>query len=291
MTKELTGVLAALCTPFDESGENVDESAMFGHIDAMIEAGVHGIVLCAGTGEFAYLRENEKRRIIEVCTRHINGRVPVVVQTSAINTGETIERSKHAEGVGVDALMILPPYFEGPGEAGVMHHFERIAGAVSTPIVLYNIPQHSGFDVTPALFSRLLEFDNVEYIKDSKGDMIGLQELVATGGKVLSGADPLAPFAIMAGCVGLIWGAANVMPRETVALYDLLTSGRHVEALALWAKMAPANLRFWAGVYNLEIKAAANLRGYALGPLREPGMPPTEDEIAALTKVLAPLDA
>ncbi len=291
MTKELTGVLAALCTPFDESGENVDESAMFGHIDAMIEAGVHGIVLCAGTGEFAYLRENEKRHIIEVCTRHINGRVSVVVQTSAINTGETIERSKHAEGVGVDALMILPPYFEGPGEAGVMHHFERIAGAVSTPIVLYNIPQHSGFDVTPALFSRLLEFDNVEYIKDSKGDMIGLQELVATGGKVLSGADPLAPFAIMAGCVGWIWGAVNVMPRETVALYDLLTSGRHVEALALWAKMAPANLRFWAGVYNLEIKAAANLRGYALGPLREPGMPPTGDEIAALTKVLAPLDA
>ncbi|NQV44912.1 MAG: dihydrodipicolinate synthase family protein [Rhodospirillales bacterium] len=291
MTKELSGVLAALCTPFDGSGENVDEPTMFAHIDTMIDAGIHGIVLCAGTGEFAYLRDGEKKHIIEVCTRHIGGRVPVIVQTSAINTVETIERSKHAESVGVDALMILPPYFEGPGESGVLHHFERISSAVDTPIVIYNIPQHSGFDVTADLFARMLEFDNIEYIKDSKGDLIGLQELVATGGKVLSGADPLAPYALMAGSVGWIWGAANVMPRETVDLYDLISSGRHADGLALWAKMAPANLHFWAGIYNLEIKTAAGLRGYNLGPLREPGMPPTDDEVAALKRVLAPLDA
>jgi len=116
MTKQLTGVLAALCTPFDKSGENVDQATMLNHIDTMIEAGVHGIVLCAGTGEFAYLREDEKRSIIETCTRHINGRASVIAQTSAINTGETIERSKHAEGAGVDALI------------GFMQEFERNHG-------------------------------------------------------------------------------------------------------------------------------------------------------------------
>ena len=82
--------------------------------------------------------------------------------------------------MGADALMILPPYFEGPGTDGVLYHFERISRAVSTPIVLYNIPQHSDFDITPEIYARLLEFDNVEYIKDSKGDMINLQRLIAT---------------------------------------------------------------------------------------------------------------
>ena len=199
MAKELRGVLAALCTPFDETGEHLAEAKLCAHIDRMIEAGVHGIVLCAGTGEFAFLREDEKRRIIELGTRHIDGRVAVIAQTSAVNTADAIERAKHAEGAGADALMILPPYFEGPGEAGTVKHYERIAAAVKTPIVLYNIPQVVGFEITPALFEQFLTLDNVEYVKDSKGDLVSQQELVATGGKVLSGADPIAPFAIMAG--------------------------------------------------------------------------------------------
>ena len=290
MAKELRGVLAALCTPFDETGEHLAEAKLCAHIDRMIEAGVHGIVLCAGTGEFAFLREDEKRRIIELGTRHIDGRVAVIAQTSAVNTADAIERAKHAEGAGADALMILPPYFEGPGEAGTVKHYERIAAAVKTPIVLYNIPQVAGFEITPALFEQFLTLDNVEYVKDSKGDLVSQQELVATGGKVLSGADPIAPFAIMAGSVGWIWGAVNVMPHETVQLYNLLVADRHAEALALWQRMAPLNIYFWYGVYNMLVKTAANLRGFDLGPVRASGMPATEQELAALRARLAPLE-
>ena len=291
MAKELKGVLAALCTPFDESGEHLAEGKLCAHIDRMIEAGVHGIVLCAGTGEFAFLREDEKRWIIELGTRHIDGRVAVIAQTSAINTADAIERAKHAEGAGADALMILPPYFEGPGEAGTIRHYERIAAAVSTPMVLYNIPQVAGFEITPALFERFLELDNVEYVKDSKGDLVSQQELVATGGKVLSGADPIAPFAIMAGSVGWIWGAVNVMPHESVQLYNLLVADRHAEALALWRRMAPLNIYFWYGVYNMLVKEAANLRGFDLGPVRASGMPATDGELEALRARLAPLES
>jgi len=286
---ELHGVIAALSTPFDETGEALDEAGLRRHLDAMLEAGVHGIVLCAGTGEFAYLREDEKTRIFEIGINHVDGRVPVVAQTSAIATADAIERSKRAEGLGADALMVLPPYFEGPGVDGVLYHYEQIARAVSTPIVLYNIPQHSDFDITPAIYARLLEVDNIDYIKDSKGDMINLQHLIATGGKVLSGADPLAPYALMAGAVGWIWGAANVMPRETVELYDLIAGGRHAEALALWRRMAPANLFFWSHGYNVGVKQATNYMGRPVGPCRKPTLPLSEAEWDELKAALEPL--
>jgi len=286
---DLHGVIAALSTPFDETGETLDETGLRRHLDAMLEAGVHGIVLCAGTGEFAYLREDEKTRILEIGIDHVAGRVPVVAQTSAIATADAIEKAKRAEGLGADALMILPPYFEGPGVDGVLYHYEAIGRAVATPIVLYNIPQHSDFDITPALYARLLAFDNVDYIKDSKGDMINLQQLIATGGKVLSGADPLAPYALMAGAAGWIWGAANVMPRETVQLYELIAGGRHGEALVLWQRMEPANLFFWSHGYNVGVKQATNYMGRPVGPCRKPTLPLSDAEWEELKVALEPL--
>ena len=83
---DLHGVIAALSTPFDETGEALDEAGLRNHLDAMLEAGVHGIVLCAGTGEFAYLREDEKTRIFEIGINHVDRRIPIVAQTSAIST-------------------------------------------------------------------------------------------------------------------------------------------------------------------------------------------------------------
>jgi 4-hydroxy-tetrahydrodipicolinate synthase len=284
--KELHGVIAALCTPFDETGERLDEAALRNHLDAMLEAGVHGIVLCAGTGEFAYLREAEKARIAEIGVSHVDGRAAVVMQTSAINTADAIDNARRAEGLGVDALMILPPYFEGPGTDGVLYHYEAIAKAVSTPIVLYNIPQHSDFDITPDVYARLLAFDNIDYIKDSKGDFLSLKALIATGGKVLSGADPLAPYAIMAGAVGWIWGAANVMPRETVRLYEHLSAGAYGEALELWRRMEPANRFFWDHGYNVGVKQAANYMGRPVGPCRKPTLPLPPEEWEELKATL-----
>ncbi len=118
-----SGICVPVCTPFDESGENLDEGALRDHIDSMIEAGVHIVLVCGGTGEFPYLRADEKRRIAEIAGKHIDGRAGFMVQTSTINTQDAIEVAKHAEGLGADALMILPPYFEGPDRRGVRDHF------------------------------------------------------------------------------------------------------------------------------------------------------------------------
>ena len=151
------GMCVPICTPFVEGGEAVDEGALKAHIDWMIENGVHIILAGGGTGEFAYLRPAELRRITEVTAKHVAGRAHVFAQTSAINTADVIANSKAAADLGADAVMILPPYFEGPSLPGVRWHYEQIARAISIPIVVYNIPQHSNIDITPRDLRRVAE--------------------------------------------------------------------------------------------------------------------------------------
>lgn len=289
--KQLSGMCVPICTPFDESGERVDEAALRNHIDGMLEAGVHIILVCGGTGEFAYLRAEERKRITEIASKHIDGRANFMVQTSAINTADAIEFSRHAEGEGADGLMVLPPYFEGPDMEGVYYHYERISNAVSTPIMVYNIPAHSNIDITPAFFQRLLEIDNIRYIKDSTGDFVRIQELLQTGGMVFNGGDPITFQALIAGCPGCVWGAINVMPNEAVALYDLVQAGKLNKASKLWKRMLPAQLFFWNHVYNAAVKAAANHFGRPVGPCRDPVRPLTPEEMDGLQAALAPLKA
>ena len=284
--RELKGICAALCTPFTEDGEKVDETALKNHIDSMLEAGIHIILVCGGTGEFAYLRQDERKKITEIASKHINGRAGFMVQTSAINTRDAVEYARHAEGEGADCLLILPPYFEGPDNEGVYYHYEKISEAIHIPIMAYNIPVHSGIDITPDFFHRLREIDNVKYIKDSTGDIIRIQELLATGATVFNGGDPIAFFSLLAGCPGCVWGAPNAMPGEAVALYNYVTSGKLEEARELWTQMFPANLFFWTHVYNASVKAATNLSGRKVGPCRKPVQPLTDREMIELKKVL-----
>ena len=218
-TPLLHGVCAAMTSPFDDTGEHLDEGRLRDHIESLIDAGVHGLVLCAGTGEFAFLSDDEKDRIISLGCEIVDGRIPVVAQTSAITTTDAIERTRRAADHGAAAAMVLPPYFEGPFERGVLFHYEKLAKAIDIPIVLYNIPVNSGFDIHPDLYRQLMAMENIDYIKDSTGDLIRLQKLIGIGGHVLAGADPLAPYAAMSGAAGWIWGAANVMPHECVQLW------------------------------------------------------------------------
>ncbi len=287
--RELKGICCALCTPFEASGERVDEAALRRHVDSMLEAGVHIILVCGGTGEFAYLRGEERRRIAEIAARHIDGRAGFMVQTSAIATSEAVEFSKHAADLGADALLVLPPYFEGPDLDGVYDHFARLAAAVPTPLMVYNIPAHSGIDITPEFFSRLLEIDTLGSIKDSTGDLVRLQQLLLGGGTIFNGADPLAFHGLLAGCAGCVWGAVNAMPREAVELYDLVSAGRLHEARELWRRMLPSNLFFWSHVYNAAVKAAANLSGRPVGPCRAPVRPLGAAELTELRAALARL--
>lgn len=292
--KDLKGICVALHTPFTEDGNSVDENGLKRHIDSMLDAGIHIILVCGGTGEFAYLGEEEKRRITEVASKHIDGRADFMVGSSAVNTVDAIEASKHAQDHGADALLILPPYFEGPNYDGVYYHYEKIAAAIKTPIMVYNIPASSNIDITPAFMKRLMEIDSIKYIKDSMADLIRIQELLVVCGdriRVFNGGDPITFYSMVAGCPGCVWGAANAMPELAVKLYDLVSTGKLAEARAVWEKMFPSQLFFWAHDYNPAVKAATNMSGRNVGLCRKPQMPLAEGEQAELKAIMDALSA
>lgn len=285
----LAGINLAMQTPFDADG-SVNYAEWERLIDLYIDAGVHGLVLGAGTGQHPYLSEAEANRLYEIGVKRIAGRCNIVCQTSALNMDEVIRRSKHAEATGADALMILPPYLEGPtDDDGLFEFYRAIDAEIGVDIVGYNIPQATGLAVSPALLRRLSTLDHYNYIKDSGGDLYVHQQYLQTDCKVLNGADTTTVYAMMAGAAGTVWGAANYMPREAVKLYDLVEAGEHAAALALYKKMLPSLLEAWSGDYIQCVLAASKHRGWGTGHVRAPLRPISDAKRAAMTEALAPL--
>jgi len=286
---DLKGINLAMMTPFTDNGA-VDYRVLEELIDKYLDAGVHGIVLGAGTGQHPYLTEAECNRLYESGAKRIAGRCNLICQTSALNMDEVIRRSRQAESVGANAIMILPPYLEGPADdQGLLDFYREIDNAVGVDIVGYNIPQATGISVSPQLLSRLSELNHFKYIKDSAGDFTVHQEYLATKALVLNGADTTTLYALMAGAHGVIWGAVNYMPHEAVSLYNFVTSKQFDKALDLWHKMLPSLLFIWRAPYVPSVVRAAQIRGYGTGNVRKPLKKISKEEETALLRSLDPL--
>jgi 4-hydroxy-tetrahydrodipicolinate synthase len=287
---KLIGINLAMQTPMDADG-SIDYPRWEDLIDIYIDSGVHGLVLGAGTGQHPYLTQPECNRLYDLGARRINGRCNLICQTSALVFDELVERSKHAQGLGADALMILPPYLEGPeDDDGLFAFYEAIDAAVETDIIGYNIPQATGISISVDLFKRLNQIEHFNYIKDSAGDLIRQQEYLATGYNVLNGCDPNTVFSFIAGAQGCIWGGANYMPRESVRLFELVASEDIVGAMELWSSMIPSLLYVWRGNYVPKVKAASRLRGFDGGGVRAPLQNLSVNEVHELAACLEPLD-
>lgn len=285
----LRGVNLAMQTPFDADG-GIDHKVFEELIDKYVDAGVHGLVLGAGTGQHPFLTEAECETLYEIGARRIDGRCHLICQTSALNVDEVVRRSRHAERIGADALMILPPYFEGPSDDdGILEFYREIDAAVGIDIIGYNIPQATGISVSPDLLRRLIELPNFNYIKDSGGDLTTHQEYLQITEGVLNGADPTTLYALLAGTKGLIWGAANYMPREAVELFGLVEAGNLTGAFELWRRMLPSLLFIWRTNYTPSVLRAAELRGFGTGNVRKPLRKLTPAQDAALRTALEPL--
>ncbi|MCP4187988.1 MAG: dihydrodipicolinate synthase family protein [Gammaproteobacteria bacterium] len=286
---DLIGINLAMQTPMFEDG-SIDYTRWQELIDLYIDSGVQGLVLGAGTGQHPYLTQIECNKLYEIGAKRVDGRCNLICQTSALNVDEVLERSRHAEGLGADALMILPPYLEGPEDDNGLYEFYRtVDAAVNTDIIGYNIPQTTGIGISVELFQRLNTLPNFNYIKDSAGDLATHQAYIQTGYKVLNGADPTTVFAFMAGAAGAIWGAANYMPKECVRLYQLVSTGDFNGALDLWESMVPSLLYAWSGNYIAKVKSASRQRGFDGGAVRRPLTPLSADEEKTLAASLEPL--
>lgn len=286
---EIRGINLAMQTPFNDDG-SISFSRFEELIDIYLDCGMHGLVFSSGTGQHAYLTEEECTKLFSLGINRVGGRVPAICQTSALNLDEIARRSERAEDLGADAIMVLPPYLEGPThDDGIFAFYERVNEAVSIDIIGYNIPQATGIELSADLFKRLNELEHFNYIKDSSGDFAKQQVLLATGGKILNGADPTTPFSLMAGCTGAIWGCANFFPREAVQLYDLVQAKKVDEATALWARMFPSVAYCWFNDYMPAVKAACREMGFDGGTVRAPVCEIGPDEEAKLATALAPL--
>ena len=286
----LKGINLAMQTPMHADG-SIDYARWEALIELYIDAGVHGLVLGAGTGQHPYLTREECNQLYEIGARRVNGRCNLICQTSALVVAEVIERSRHAEALGADALMILPPYLEGPeDDDGLFEFYRCLDTEVSVDIIGYNIPQTTGIGISVELFKRLNQLEHFNYIKDSSGDLTRHQEYLATGHAVLNGCDPNTVFAFIAGAQGCIWGGANYMPQESVQLYNLVANGDHAAAMLLWQRMIPSLLCIWRGQYIPKVKAACRLRGFDGGRVRAPLQDLSKTTLAELAACLEPLD-
>jgi 4-hydroxy-tetrahydrodipicolinate synthase len=285
--KDLKGICVPICTPFTANGGALDVAALEANIDSLIESGVHVIAVNGGTGEFPFLSEPEKRQIAEVAARRIDGRAGLIVQTSAIRTEDAVENSRHAEGVGADAVLVLPPYFEGPGEEGVRWHYEQIAAAIRTPIMVYNIPVFTQFDITPEIYARFAEIDGVAYIKDSTANPIRIEQLIGQGARVFNGCDFLNFFSLVNGVTGLFTGSGNAAPAELARLWDLVQANRFDEAARLWKTLQPLSRLLWTLPFNPVAKAASGMTGREVGLCRMPVPPLTADELRQVEAAVA----
>ena len=230
---ELSGVYTAIITPFKEDG-SLDEETLKKLIDFNIEKGISGIVPCGTTGESPTLSHEEHDKVIELTVQHVNKRVPVIAGTGSNCTAEAIRLTKHAEEVGVDAALVVNPYYNKPTQEGLYRHFKAVADSVKIPIVVYNIQGRTGVNVeTPTLIRLAKDCSNIVAVKEASGNMEQMKDVIAQkpeGFSVLSGDDGIALELIKNGGNGVISVASNLVPDKMSEMVKLALDGNFEEA-------------------------------------------------------------
>lgn len=263
------GLNLAITTPYDENGKP-DYARLEQLIERYLAAGVGSFVLSSGTGMHVYLSQEESKALVAFGAKVINGRAKIIAQTSALLVDDVVERTRHAADCGAGAVMVLPPFFEGPSDDDGVFEFYSAVAAAGVPIIGYNVPQAVGVEITPSLLRRLCEIPEFLAVKDSSGDLAKQATLMRTGLPVMNGADPLVPYALFAGSCGLIWGGANFAPRTCVELVSAAQQHKWDEAREIWRLLEPAMSLIWEGDYVQSVYAAAELAGYGAGNPRRP---------------------
>ena len=226
------GSLVALVTPMNEDG-SVDENALQRLVDWHVEQGTDGIVSVGTTGESATLDADEHCRVMRRTVEFAAGRIPVIGGTGANSTSEAIELTECAKSAGVDACLLVTPYYNKPTQQGLYLHHKTVAEAVDVPQILYNVPGRTACDMQPETVGRLAEVPNIVGIKEASGDLSRvrrIRELVGPDFDILSGDDVTALDLMMLGGQGVISVTANVAPADMARLCAAAREGRYEEA-------------------------------------------------------------
>lgn len=274
MKKQIRGVLTAIVTPFDPSGEVCPQRL---RAQARRQVNYDNGVFCNGTnGEFFVLSLDEKRLVTETCVDEVAGKVPVVAHIGEISTATTIRLGKDVAAMGVDAVSVITPYFVPLKQSELIAHYRAIADAVPVPVFLYNIPGRTGNTIEPATAAILADHPNIVGIKDSAGSYESLKGFLdAARDKpdfdVLSGPDHLAHQGFLEGCSACISGLANVSPEGVSLIWKHFRDGNIEKSKAAQDFIGGLRKDLYAVAFApAAVKKAALLLGEDVGDSRYP---------------------
>lgn len=272
------GAGVALVTPFKENGE-VNYEKLEEIVEEQIAGGTDAIIACGTTGEASTMTHEEHLEVIEYICRVTKKRIPVVAGTGSNCTETAVYLSAEAEKRGADGLLLVSPYYNKATQKGLMAHFTAVADAVKIPVILYNIPGRTGVTIKPETITALCkDVDNIVGVKEASGNFSAIATLMSlSDGKVdlYSGNDDQIVPLLSLGGKGVISVLSNVAPRQTHDICASYFAGDVKTSASLQLKAIPLITELFSEVNPIPVKAAMNMMGKGVGPLR---MPLTEME-------------
>jgi len=234
------GSLVAIVTPMKSNGD-IDYSSMKRLVDWHLANATDGLVVLGTTGESATIEPDERIQIIQQVVEQVDGKVPVIVGTGANATRQAIKLTEQAMELGVDAALLVTPYYNKPTQEGLFQHFKAVAEAVPIPQILYNVPSRTACDLLPETVIRLSAFSNIVGLKEATGEIDRVTQLLDSGCKIdlLSGDDNTAMEFMLAGGKGVISVVANLAPKDFHDLCKAAVSGDRSVAENLNNKLVP----------------------------------------------------
>ncbi|NVK49135.1 MAG: dihydrodipicolinate synthase family protein [Cyclobacteriaceae bacterium] len=235
------GVFPAVTTKFHADG-SLDMDLFFKNLDFQLESGVHGIILGGTLGESSVLSQEEKITLTKETVRHVNGKIPVILNIAEGATQDALFWAKKAEELGASGLMILPPMRYAADAREVVTYFKSVANSTSLPMMIYNNPVDYKTLVTIDMFAELAECPNIQAIKESTRDISNVTRMINRFGdrfQILCGVDTLAMEELLMGAVGWVAGLVCAFPKETVTIYNLVQEGKIKEAREIYRWFLP----------------------------------------------------
>lgn len=279
------GAGVALVTPFHEDG-SVNYEKLAELVEEQIAGGTDAIIACGTTGEAATMSEEEHMDVIRFIIKAVNHRIPVIAGTGSNCTATAIDLSKQAEEAGAEGVLLVTPYYNKATQGGLIQHFEAVAGAISLPCILYNVPSRTGVTIQPETMAYLYQHvENIVGVKDATGNIsmiTKLMSLVDENFLLYSGDDDQIVPLLSVGGSGVISVLSNVAPHETHEICRKWFDGDIKGAREAQFKAYPLIKALFAEVNPIPVKAALNLMGKNVGSLRLPLTEATDSTKALL---------
>ncbi|WP_028006374.1 4-hydroxy-tetrahydrodipicolinate synthase [Solimonas flava] len=280
----IKGSIVAIVTPMFPDGA-VDWDSLSALVEWHIVEGTDGIVAVGTTGESATLDVDEHIEVIRRVVKLAKKRIPIIAGTGANSTAEAIELTRAAKDAGADAVLQVTPYYNKPPQEGLYRHFKAIAEAVDIPVILYNVPGRTGCDLLPATVARLAQLKNIVGLKEAKGDLARIKELLALGlprdFAIYSGDDATACESILMGAHGDISVTANVAPRKMHEMCAAALAGDRAKAERIDAELQPLHKHLFVEPNPIPVKWALNEMNKIPAGLRLPlvAMDPAHQDV------------